>query len=423
MIIQFSVGNYRSFYDKRTISFLAKGISEHSKIVFKQEKHKVLPSLVIYGANSSGKSNVIRAFAQMRHNVLNSVKLNSSDELEYEPFLLYSKSEEEPTFFEIVFLSNDEKRFRYGFEHNSNNIINEWLFIGKTSKDEKPYFIRTEDGIGVSEIFEEGKDKIKATNDNRLFVSLVAQLGGEISNQILDFFSDYNILSGIEHNDYENFTKRMLAKNLNGAQETKDFFQVLNLGFKGINAVEKEFDIDELPEQLPKSMKNKLAKELTGKFTIDLKTIHNKFDKKGNVLGDVVMDKDSQESEGTNKIIDLSGPIFDTLLNGKTLIIDELDAKLHPLITMKIVELFNNPTYNVNKAQLLFATHDTNLLGEEIFRRDQIWFTEKDDCEQTDLYSLYDITLPDGSKVRNDANLERNYIKGRYGAIPYFLKI
>ncbi|MTG99125.1 AAA family ATPase [Myroides sp. BIT-d1] len=423
MVIQFSVGNYRSFYDKRTISFIAKGISEHSQIVFKQEKHKVLPSLVIYGANSSGKSNVIRAFGQMRHNVLNSVKLNSSDELEFEPFLLYNKSEYEPTFFEIVFLTKDERRFRYGFEHNSKNIINEWLFVGKTSKDEKPYFIRTEDGIGVSDVFEEGKDKVKATNDNRLFVSLVAQLGGETSQQILDLFSDYNILSGIEHNDYESFTKRMLAKNLNGAGETKNFFQVLNLGFKDINAIEKEFDMDELPEQLPKSMKNKLIKELTGKFTIDLKTIHNKFDKKGNVLGDVIMDKDSQESEGTNKVIDLSGPIFDTLLNGKTLIIDELDAKLHPLITMKIVELFNNPSYNTNKAQLLFATHDTNLLGEEIFRRDQIWFTEKDECEQTDLYSLYDITLPDGSKVRNDANLERNYIKGRYGAIPYFSKI
>ena len=255
MIIQFSVGNYRSFYDKRTISFLAKGISEHSEIVFKQEKHKVLPSLVIYGANSSGKSNVIRAFGQMRNNVLNSVKLNSNDELQHEPFLLYNRSEDEPTFFEIVFLSKDERRFRYGFEHNSNNIINEWLFIGKTSKDEKPYFIRTEEGIGVSDIFEEGKDKVKATNDNRLFISLVAQLGGETSQQILDFFDDYNILSGIEHNDYESFTKRMLAKNLNGAQETKDFFQILNLGFKGINAIEKEFDIDELPEQLPKSMK------------------------------------------------------------------------------------------------------------------------------------------------------------------------
>lgn len=111
MIIQFSVGNYRSFYDKRTISFLAKGISEHSEIVFKQEKHKVLPSLVIYGANSSGKSNVIRAFGQMRNNVLNSVKLNSNDELQHEPFLLYNRSEDEPTFFEIVFLSKDEGDF------------------------------------------------------------------------------------------------------------------------------------------------------------------------------------------------------------------------------------------------------------------------------------------------------------------------
>lgn len=423
MIIQFSVGNYRSFYEKRTISFLAKGISEHSQIVFKQDKHKVLPSLVIYGANSSGKSNVIRALNQMRYNVLNSVKLNSNDELEYDPFLLYNTSEEEPTFFEIVFLSEQEKRYRYGFEYNSNKIINEWLFVGKTIKDEKPYFIRTQEGIGVSDFFEEGEDKIKSTNDNRLFLSLVAQLGGVTSQQVIDYFSNYNILSGIEHNDYESFTKRMLANKLDGAEETIHFFQTLNLGFKSINVVEKEFDINELPDQLPKSMKSKLIKELTGKFTIDLKTLHNKFDKRGKILGEVIMDKDTQESEGTNKIIDLSGPIFDTLINGKALIIDELDAKLHPLITMKIVELFNNPKINKNKAQLLFVTHDTNLLGEEIFRRDQIWFTEKDEYEQTDLYSLYDITLPDGTKVRNDANLERNYIKGRYGAIPYFSKI
>jgi len=126
-----------------------------------------------------------------------------------------------------------------------------------------------------------------------------------------------------------------------------------------------------------------------------------------------------QESEGTKKIIDLAGPVFDTLIAGKILMVDELDAKLHPLLTREIVSLFNNSGTNPNHAQLLFATHDTNLLSADLFRRDQIWFTEKDEFEQTDLYNLVEFKLPDGTKVRNDSNLEKNYIRGRYGAIPF----
>ena len=152
---------------------------------------------------------------------------------------------------------------------------------------------------------------------------------------------------------------------------------------------------------------------------ISLNTVHNKYDKNGKIVDSKEFDKDDMESEGTNKLIDLSGPIFDTLSLGRLLIIDELDAKLHPLITSHIINLFNNPKTNPNNAQLLFATHDTNLLSTDIFRRDQIWFTEKDEKEGTDLYSLYDFNLPDGSKVRNDSDFEKNYIRGRYGAIPF----
>jgi len=122
-------------------------------------------------------------------------------------------------------------------------------------------------------------------------------------------------------------------------------------------------------------------------------------------------------------MIDFSGPIFDALQNGKMLIIDELDSKLHPLITMQIIKLFNSPETNPSKAQLLFATHDTNLLSTDIFRRDQVWFTEKDEVEQTDLYALDDFVFADGTKVRKDANLEKNYIAGRYGAIPYITNL
>jgi AAA15 family ATPase/GTPase len=418
MIVQFTVGNFRSFNQKRTLSLEAKGISELKTSIAAFRPEKILRSTVIYGANSSGKSNLIKALERMREVVLSSVRLNDTDELDYSPFLLATETENQPTFFEIVFWQ-DSTRYRYGFEYNLKQIVNEWLFTGKSKNNEKPLFIRTLEGIGVTEKFKEGEGNESKTNNNRLFVSLVAQLGGITSKKILEFFNDYNVLSGLEHNDYTGFTMRMLHKNLNGCDASLELYQKLKLGFQDIKAIESDFNPLEIPENLPDKLKTRLIKDFTGKRSLSLKTVHNKFDKKGKIVDFVLLDKEKNESEGTNKIIDLSGPIFDTLKLGKALIIDELDAKLHPLITMRIVELFNSPESNSNNAQLIFATHDTNLLGEELFRRDQIWFTEKDEQEQTDLYSLYDFNLPDGSKVRNDSNLEKNYIRGRYGAIPF----
>lgn len=164
-------------------------------------------------------------------------------------------------------------------------------------------------------------------------------------------------------------------------------------------------------------------KEIQGKKSIELDSVHNIYSDKGKVVGSVNFSFEERESSGTNKLLDLSGPIFDTLYTGATLVIDELDAKMHPLISQYIIELFNNHETNPKNAQLIFTTHDTHLLSQKILRRDQIWFTEKDSQEQTDLYSLMDIVLPDGTKPRNDANYERNYIAGRYGAIPYILTI
>ena len=418
MLVQFTVGNFLSFNKKQTLNLKAKGISELKTNISTFKNEKILRSAVIYGANSSGKSNLIKALERMREVVLTSVRLNDSDELFYSPFLLSTETENKPTFFEIVFWQNST-RYRYGFEYNLKKIVNEWLFAGKTETREKPFFIRTEEGIGIDTKFKEGEGYESKTNDNRLFVSLVAQLGGDISKKIIDFFKNYNILSGLEHNDYTGFTMRMLHKNLNGCNESLQLYQTLKLGFQDIKAIESEFNSLNIPEDIPDIIKTKLIKEFAGKRGITLKTVHNKFDKKGKIVDFVLLDKEINESEGTNKIIDLSGPIFDTLKLGKSIIIDELDAKLHPLITMRIIELFNNPESNPNNAQLIFATHDTNFLDKELFRRDQIWFTEKDEQEQTDLYSLYDFNLPDGSKVRNDSNLEKNYIRGRYGAIPF----
>lgn len=318
-----------------------------------------------------------------------------------------------------IFFANRYQRFRYGFEYNLTEVVNKWLFTGKTLQSEKALFIRTPEGIGVSEFFKEGKGLEEKTNDNRLFLSKVADDNGEIAKQVMECFLAYNVLSGVEHKDYSGFSLRMFNSHLKGSEESLELFHKLQLGFNNIETIESDFNPADLPEDIPSNLKSKLIKDLSGSKTIVLNTIHNLFNKQGKTVGTHSWNYEKYESEGTKKIMDFSGPIFDTLLNGKTLIIDELDAKLHPLITMHIIRLFNNPETNPNHAQLLFSTHDTNLLSTELFRRDQIWFTEKDVIEQTDLYSLDDFVFPDGSKVRKDANLEKNYIAGRYGAIPY----
>lgn len=154
---------------------------------------------------------------------------------------------------------------------------------------------------------------------------------------------------------------------------------------------------------------------------IKLTTTHNRYNSKGEVIGEVIFNFENQESAGTQKLVELSGPIFETLLRGSILMVDELDAKMYPLISEYIIRLFNSPETNPLNAQLIFSTHDTHLLSARLLRRDQIWFTEKDPMEETDLYSMMDIVLPDGSKPRNDTNYEKNYINGRYGAIPFIM--
>ena len=185
----------------------------------------------------------------------------------------------------------------------------------------------------------------------------------------------------------------------------------------------KKVDIPkEALESAPDSIKSKLEQDLASGSFVEPLTTHNVYDENGAVVGERSFHKNQMESEGTKKVIEMSGPIFDTLHDGKTLIVDELDAKLHPLLTRNIVLLFMDPNVNKNGAQLIFATHDTNLLDLEIIRRDQIWFAEKDNVESTDIYSLVEFKDEAGNKVRNDRDIKRDYIRGRYGAIPFIGK-
>ena len=294
MLIEFTLGNFLSFNTKRTLSFKAAAISDLEN-VFTLNGYNLVRSAVVYGANSSGKSNLIKALDRMRNVLLNSVKLNDKDPLDYSPFLLSEQSEHAPTHFEAEFLIAD-KTYRYGFEYTLESIVNEWLFVKSgAKKKETALFLRTSDGIGVTDSFEEGKGKEEATNDNRLFVSLVAQLGGEISKQIIEWFRNYNVISGLAHQDYNGFTMRMLHDKKNGCEEALSLFHKLKLGFREILVKESEFSISELPLDLPDSLKSELSKDLTGKKILAIKTMHNKYDSQGMIVGSVPFDKNRNE--------------------------------------------------------------------------------------------------------------------------------
>jgi hypothetical protein len=401
-LLQFTVGNYRSFREARTFSMTPSSIQDDPKEnVVSTSYYKYLTTAAIYGANSSGKSNLVMALAAMKHLVLNSVRLNDHDALTFDPFLLNVDGGAHPTLFELVYLTEDATRLRYGFEYHEKQVMKEWLFVSVGNKKEQPYFVREEDGIAVNEkLFSEGMGLEERTNDNRLFVSLVAQLGGKVSKGVVEFFnSGYDVISGLNTLGYEGLTEQMFLSRTQETAEALKFFRDLQLGFNDIEASES---------QTP-----------TGQKVVDIYTNHNIYDDAGEVAGTQRFKFSKCESQGTQKLFELAGPLFHALSSGCLLVLDELDAKMHPLISRHIIRLFSRTSTNPHHAQLIFTTHDTNILSSRLLRRDQIWFTEKDETESTDLYSLMNIVLPDGTKPRGDGNLERNYIKGRYGAIPY----
>ena len=419
MLVNFTVKNFRSFKLERTFHMEASSIKEHKESVVNVGKFNLLPLAVFYGANSGGKSNLIHAISTMCYMVRRSVRLNNGDALPYDPFALDEISETLPTIFEIQFVK-EHSIYRYGFEYNKKEIVSEWLYEKCSGEKEYELFVRSYDNIEISrKRFSEGVGKEDLTNTNRLFLSLVAQLKGEKSNKIMDWFGSCNVLSGIYSEDYEDFTLRMFFEHLDGADEAQEFFNTLQLGFTRFSVREWEVS-KEAFDSLPETIKSKL--DTTSGKLLEPLTTHNVYDDKGSIVGERNFNKNQMESEGTKKVIELSGPIFDTLKKGRILIIDELDAKLHPLLTRNIVLLFMNPQVNKHGAQLIFATHDTNLLDLDIMRRDQIWFTEKDNVESTDIYSLVEFKDEDGKKVRNDRDIKRDYIRGRYGAIPFIGK-
>jgi len=416
MLIEFSVRNYLSFKEKAVLNLSATAIKEHvDSNVTNTERVDLLKGAIIFGANASGKSNFIKAMSTMRRLVLFSFEQSSSEELDIDPFLLSSVTDTAPSMFETVFIL-DNIRYRYGFEIDNKEVLSEWLFE-TVKKIEKPLFYRIKDGIDVMKSFSEGKDLEERTRDNALFLNVVDQFNGKTAKKIIRWFRNFITISGLKHEGYKGVTFGML-ENKQTRNLLIDFYKKLDLGFEDIAIFKQQFDPKDLPADISENVLKQIVTDLEGAFKIDIKTIHKRFDEKNNQDGIVEFDMRSQESSGTNKLFNISGPVFDVLNDGGVLVIDELDASLHPLLTLAVTKLFHSKESNRNSAQLIFATHDTNLLNYGNYRRDQVFFVEKDNFGASSMYSLVDYK-EEGKTIRKDRSFEKDYIEGRYGAIPF----
>ena len=416
MLIEFSVGNYRSFKERVTFSMVAANIVAKDKEldennVFAVDNDlKLLKSAAIYGANASGKSNLAKALSFMRWFMVNSSReTQSTDPIDVEPFRLSTETEDKPSYFELVFLM-DGKRYRYGFEANQEQVISEWLYYVPKVRETK-LFERKINSFKISKSYEASGIQ-KRTRDNALFLSVSAQFNVGFAEEILGWvISKLGMISELWEPLLFTYTIDCLMNNENKSDIVK-LIKKLDLGIDDIQVEKGNFTNDIVNDNLTDRVKH-LTLEIRRGQTASIKTIHKKFDKNGNYQSIEKFDFRSHESEGTQKFFTLAGTLIKTLKEGDILVVDELDARLHPLITTAIVSLFNSKEANPNNAQLIFMTHNTNLLSNKLFRRDQIWFTEKNRYGATDLYSLAEY------KIRNDASFESDYIKGKYGAIPY----
>jgi AAA15 family ATPase/GTPase len=413
MIIEFSVKNYRSIKELQTLSMLAAPIKskkselDTQNIIPVSENFSLLKTAAIYGANGSGKSSIVKAMLNMFVFIRDSFKDNNLGEMIMEPFLLNDTSIKEPTFFQLIFLCKGVK-YRYGFEILRNEIISEWLF-GTPGKKETYYFKREGDNFEINENkFTEGIGLETKTSEHNLFLNIAKAFNGKVSKEIFDFFiHKISINLGVGDMGFRETTLDILKEE----KSKKQILNLLNLADFGINDLEhKKLTKDDITEDAPKEILDDI---IEGKIQFILSN-RSVIDKDGNKVGQRYMSLDNHESEGTRKLFNYSGVLVKALTVGKTLVIDEFDARLHPMITKKIVEMFHSPEINKVGAQLIFITHDTNLLDKDLLRRDQIYFVEKNKRFESELYSLAEF-----KGVRNDASYEKDYIKGKYGAIPF----
>ena len=414
MLVRFSIENYLSFKNLVVLDMQAGTIKEHSQHVytpFFERNVKLLKGAAIYGANSMGKSNLIKAFSFMRALVLNSSKeSNTGVKIDVEPFLLSTTTEFKPSMFEVVFYLNDY-RYKYGFTVSKLRVESEWLAITVKNKEES-IFLRHGSDFNIEKKFKnELKTQLdlltKFTRDNSLFISILSQFNIDIGKAIINWFDSTLVALDTEHS-YLFQTSANLFKDIKYRQLLNDIIQHSGLG---IESIEERLSSSAERTGLDRNMLNAIFKREIENLTI--KARHIKYDENNKPVDNVYFDMIQQESLGTQKYFALLGPILIALHEKRVFFVDELDSRLHPLLFEIIVDFFNSNKYNASGAQIIFTAHDTNLLKKNL-RRDQMIFVNKDEYGVTSLASLYHLK----PHTRNDASFEKDYLKGLYGAIP-----
>lgn len=409
MLVDFSVKNFKSFDEQQVLSLLKENGSEHSENSFTvgaKKNLELLKSAAVYGANASGKSNLIQAIDTMKSIVLYSSQ--TVEDLNVIPFKLFRKNLNEPTELEVTIVVNDTK-YQYGFSATKNKIFEEWLFAYPNGHAQK-WFERIWDQKNnkyewsFSPSFTGQKQVwLRATRDNALFLSTAVQLNSEKLKPIYDWFKDeLYVFSG--NNFFLQYTADLCNE---GNKDTVlKFLKAADLGISDISVEEKETDEKSIPDSIPEAVKNFFI-EVMPKKKKEITSYHKDND------GNSVEFNFSDESTGTIRFFGLVCPLIDILEKGATLIIDDLNCNLHPKMVEFIVKLFNSKKCNPNNAQLIFSTHDVYILSQRLFRRDQIWFCEKNKKQATEVYSLLEF-----SPNKDKDNIALRYLSGRYGALP-----
>lgn len=410
MLLEFRVRNYRSFKCENALTLVASrdsSLAETNTIETRMPSvPRALRSAVIYGANASGKSNLVRALQLMRGVVLESAALQPNQLFHVQPFRLDEQSSREPTLFEVTIMIGGV-RYQYGFEFVAARIVSEWLLVYQKSKPQR-WFDRR---VGESD----GKDKFEfgphlsgakriwqeVTRPNALFLSTAVQFNSEVLAPLYSWFAEtLNVFLDGGQLPPE-FSTNMIQTPA-GQARIASLLSAADIAIASISAepmkgFRQTFNLDP-------------AKGVADAKIEETEILMPRFNhKSGDVLADFEF---GDESQGTQKLYSLAGPLFDIIEKGRILVIDELDRSFHPLLVRQIIETFQNPKINCLGAQLIFTTHDTAQLDSSLLRRDQIWFTEKRRDQSSELVPLMEFS------PRKGEALERGYLGGRYGGVP-----
>lgn len=419
MLIQLAVKNWRSIRDEQTFSLVkAKGGELTESNTFDPgtpATGDLLRSAAIYGANAAGKSNFINALRVMAGIVVGSENPQPGNEIPVKSFALDSRTENEPTEFEVVFSAN-QVRYQYGFSATKERITTEWLIAYPNGRAQhwftREWKVEIDDYdwsfgsslTGLKQIWQE------STLNNALFLSVATKLNSKQLKPVFNWFK-YTLRFGSVVGWSPSYTASQCEE---VEQKTKilDFLRAADLDIKDVSVQSEKFSVKHLPDDLPDDVKNEILENMRDNFIYDIKTLHN------GAQDQTVTFEFDEESDGTQKLFAYAGPWLDVLERGRVLFVDELHDNLHPKLVRFLVDLFNNSETNPKNAQLIFTTHETSILNQDVFRRDQIWFCEKNKDQATSLYPLTDFSPRKGRE-----NLEDAYLSGRYGALPYVRSI